>query len=103
MAKWHDAKAPSSRAYRSAQVSATSGGCRKMSSATYNNIASVAEFFMAAQARPPLGLQKSFRDQRLYSYVASEKAAENRMKVMEIALRDMKRCLERYTVKLPSN
>ena len=43
VAKWHDAKAPSSRAYRSAQVSATSVGCRKMSSAT---IASGAEFFM---------------------------------------------------------
>ena len=43
VAKWHDAKAPSSRAYRSAQVSATSVGCCKMSSAT---IASGAEFFM---------------------------------------------------------
>ena len=56
----------------------------------------------AGQARPPLGLQKSFRDRRLYSCVASEKAAENRLKVMEIALRDMKRLLERYTVKLPA-
>jgi hypothetical protein len=105
VAKWHDAKAPSSRAHRSAQVSATSWGCRKMSSAAY--IASVAEFFMAAQAhgqaRPPLVLQKSLRGQRLYSQVASEKAAETRMKSMEIALRDVKRLLERSTVKLPSS
>ena len=76
-----------------------------MSSAA--SISSVAEFFMAAQAhkqaRPPLGLQNSLRGQRLYSQVASEKAVETRLKSVEIALRDMKRLLERYTVKLSSN
>ena len=103
VAKWHDAKAPSSRAYRSAQVSATSVGCRKMSSAT---IASGAEFFMREKwkqmaSKGPSrshaqGLQ-SFRDQR-YSNIASEKTAEIRI---NSALRDMRWLLER--LKLPSN
>ena len=65
----------------------------------------LAEFLTAAQvgqARPSGGLQKSLRGQQLYSHVASEKTAETRMKSMELAMRDMRRLLERRT-KFPSN